>query len=109
VLDSPRTAQRPAHSADTRAYAPAGLGSWAAAERAAPDEGDIAGSARDACTRYSFPSVPKSGERWRLDQIEGDGEQVAGRQAVVEPPFLRDGEDLLLRWQVVVLIGLGAC
>ena len=45
------------------------------------------------------------GERWCLGRLESGGEEVAGRQAAVGPPFLGDGEDLLLGGEVVELIG----
>ena len=45
------------------------------------------------------------GDRWCLGWLEGGGEQVAGRQATVGPPFLGDSQDLLLGGQVVQLIG----
>src|SRR6266581_7425135 len=45
------------------------------------------------------------GDRRRIGPLEGGGKQVAGRQAAVGPPFLGDGEDLLLGGEVVELIG----
>jgi hypothetical protein len=45
------------------------------------------------------------GDRRCLGPLEGGGKQVAGRQAAVGPPFLGDGEDLLLGGEVVELIG----
>jgi len=50
-------------------------------------------------------SAPVPGGRCCLGWLEGSGEQVAGRQAAVGPPFLGDGEDLLLRGEMVELIG----
>src|SRR6266516_1964481 len=44
------------------------------------------------------------GYRGCLGRFEGGGEQVAGRQAAVGPPFLGDGQDLLLGGQVFQLI-----
>src|ERR1700761_4577112 len=37
-------------------------------------------------------------------RLEGGGEQVAGGQAAVWPPFLRDGQHLLLRREVTELV-----
>src|SRR6266849_6922335 len=45
------------------------------------------------------------GDRRCLGPLEGGGKQVAGRQAAVGPPFLGDGEDLLLSGEVVELVG----
>src|SRR6266581_3046189 len=45
------------------------------------------------------------GDRRRIGPLEGGGKQVAGRQAAVGPPFLGDGEDLLLGGEVAELIG----
>src|SRR5229473_4374290 len=44
------------------------------------------------------------GDRRCLGPLEGGGKQVAGRQAAVRPPFLGDGEDLLLGGEVVELV-----
>ncbi len=46
-----------------------------------------------------------SGGRWCLGGFVRGGEQVAGSQAAVGPPFVGDGEDLLLGGQVVELVG----
>src|SRR6266498_844415 len=45
------------------------------------------------------------GHRWCLGLLDGGGEQVAGGQAAEGPPFLGDGEDLLLGGEVVELVG----
>src|SRR5215471_14415740 len=62
------------------------------------------------------PWYPKSSSlfhlSWRgfsgrrcLGRLEGGGEQVAGRQAAVGPPFAGDVEDLLLAGEVVEVVG----
>src|SRR5215469_12908639 len=41
---------------------------------------------------------------WPPGWLEGGGEQIAGRQAAVWPPFLRDVQHLLLRRNVIELV-----
>src|SRR5580693_1924044 len=43
--------------------------------------------------------------RRRPGGLEGGGEQIAGREAAVGPPFLGDREDLLLRREMVEVVG----
>lgn len=45
------------------------------------------------------------GARWCLGGVQGGGEQVAGREAAVGPPFVSYGEDLLLGGEVAELVG----
>src|SRR5215467_14802261 len=44
------------------------------------------------------------GGRWCLGRLEGGGEQVAGSQAAVGPPFAGDVQDLLLGGEVAELV-----
>src|SRR5215467_15383372 len=73
-------------------------------------------STNRATQRPRPPWYPKSSSlfhlSWRgfsgrrcLGRLEGGGEQVAGRQAAVGPPFAGDVEDLLLAGEVVEVVG----
>src|SRR5438105_10276205 len=44
------------------------------------------------------------GGRW-AGLVEGRGEKVTGGQTAVGPPLFCDGDDLLLTWQMVELVG----
>ena len=60
----------------------------------------VAGALKPGC------ALRLAGGDWRcLRWLECGGKQVAGRQAAVGPPFLGDGDDLLLGGAVVELIG----
>src|SRR5215831_11940075 len=58
---------------------------------------------------YDPPALLAVASLWRRGRpsgwLEGGGEQVAGGQAAVGPPFLRDGQHLLLRREVIELVG----
>ena len=54
---------------------------------------------------WVFRRLAGPGDQWCLGWLEGGGEQVAGRQAAVRPPFLGDSQDLLLGGQVVQPVG----
>lgn len=51
------------------------------------------------------PALLYPGGRQRLGRLVGGGEQVAGGQAAVRPPLVRDGEDLLRAGEVVQPVG----
>jgi hypothetical protein len=77
--------------------------------RAEPDVLDAATLAASRgfllCVRAGHALRLARGGRRCLGPLEGGGKQVACRQAAVGPPFLGDGEDLLLGGEVVELIG----
>jgi hypothetical protein len=68
------------------------------------DPSAVEGRRRELAGRYRALRLARGG-RWCLGRLEGGGKQVAGRQAAVGPPFLGDGEDLLLGGEVAELIG----
>ena len=66
-----------------------------------PDGGRIVA----AGTPEDVARAPASVTRALPGRVEGGREQVAGRQAAIGPPLLGDGQDLLLRGEVIEPIG----